>query len=171
MQPVAVCCSAIKDEMPCSMAPQQMSLKEEKSLLPLFRGRDLLLHSHTWSLNWNTLHWVSFACYFCNVFFTADVKTHRIASHRRHPNTSYTSHHSSAVTKQHDHIKAEGREEPEREHVWVEEKEIKGCRQAVQRNEHDRAHTNPPPKKKQIQILSSSFRVEGGSTVCERKRP
>lgn len=44
-------------------------------------------------------------------------------SHRRHPNTSYTSHLSSAVTKQHDGIKAEGREAPAREHVWVEEKD------------------------------------------------
>ncbi len=56
-----------------------------------------------------------------------------ITSHRRHPNTSYTSHHSSAVTKQHDHIKTEGREESGREHVWVEENDawkIKGCRQS-----------------------------------------
>ena len=44
-------------------------------------------------------------------------------SHRTHPNTSYTSYLSSAVTKQHDGIKAEGREAPAREHVWVEEKD------------------------------------------------
>lgn len=30
---------------------------------------------------------------------------------------------STAVTKQHDHIKAEGREKPGREHVWAEEKD------------------------------------------------
>lgn len=99
-----------------------------------------------------------------------------ITSHRRRPNTSHTSHHSSAVTKQHDRIKAEGRDEPEREHVWVEEKDarkIKGCARFTAMCmivlTLDPLHPpRPPPPLKKTQILCCFFQVEGKSTMCEK---
>lgn len=104
------------------------------------------LHPHTWDLTWNMLQRVSFACYFGHTApYSLQLMWRHITSHRRHPNTSYTSHHSSPVTKQHDHIEAEGRDEPERTCVGRGERcvKIKGCRQSKAMCTPIRKNPNP----------------------------
>ena len=73
-------------------------------------------------------------------------------------NTSYTSHHSSAVTKQHDRIKGRGkRGAGERTCVGRGEgcAKIKGCRRS-ESNVRDCAHTITPPTPPTPQISESS---------------